>query len=456
MSEHTYDYFGIAEMPSNILDSSIMTMYRQDNYMAIRVCIPAVFQDETTTENTEGKGIHLGLMIDVSDSMSNGRLDAVKKTLHAARNSFQQNDYVTLVVFGETGHAVVVNHRMNDTGKIAFYTALDAVQTGGCTNMGAGFEVLNTVQPIDNRYDSVIILTDGEVNLGIESTEGLTAMACSIGDDKGLTYNMLGYGADHNRRLLRVLSMQTCGVYQYIQSDEQVSSSFGDIIGNTRATVIRHAKLYLSTNPTNPTNQTIWKCMEGSPSLGDLVPGREYWAIYQLANESQSQTQTVQAPVVRLEGWTQNGSISISKNSISMSDPMNIKVQILRARVSCALTDLSNVLESRRVIRRRNMIDRIDAARYNLEELQEELNGISPHSELWRNPLILHMKAQIADALSPASSEDMEDSLARLSAGAAAMSTQRAVSDPQNVDTVLFTSPAGRSASSRVHERYHR
>ena len=428
-SDATYDYFGISSMREP--DPSIMTLFQQDNYLAVRVFAPS--------SPPRNNGIHLGLLIDVSDSMSDGRLKAVKRTLHAARNSFQQNDQVTLIVFGDIGEMVVANHTMDDAGKVSFYSALDAVQTGGCTNMSAGLEILNTVQPEKNPYDAVIILTDGEVNRGIESVEGLTTMAVNIGHRKGLTFNMLGYGADHNRTLLRVLSTHTCGVYQYIQSDEQVCSSFGDIIGNTRAVFLRGATLHVPDG---------WKRIEVSPSLGDIVPGRECWAVYQKMDGATDK------PVVRLNGWDRDGApLYIIKDSFAPSGA-NITVQILRARVGYALTEMSNILESRRVIRRRTIAGRIDLARFALESLKCELDSIPQYSELWLNPLILNMKAQIAEALAPIDSDETEDSLARLSSGAAALSTQRVVSDPCNVESGLFTSPAGRSASSRVHERY--
>ena len=432
---YDYDYFGVAEMTSSDPNPSILSVFQQDKYIAVRVLLPVA-----TVEEAEEPSIHLGLMIDVSDSMSEGRLDTVKKTLHAAHNSFQPNDRVTLVVFGEEAQSIVVNHRMDDAGKIAFYAALDAVETTGCTNMGAGFEVLNTVQPADNRYDSVIILTDGEVNRGIESVEGLTTMACAIGGEKGLTFHTLGYGANHNRALLRVLSTQSCGIYQCIQSDEQVSSSFGDILGNTRAVVIRNASLQLPDG---------WDRLEVSPTLGDLVPGRECWAVY----ERKGSGTDMEIQTVRFQGWRQNRKVSIIKNAVdtsNLSDPTNTAVQILRARVSRALTNLSNILESRSVVRRRTSLERIEVARNALEALRDELKQAGQH------PLVLRMKAQIAEALVPIDSDEMEDSLARLSSGAAALSTQRAVSDPHNVDSEIFTSPAGRSASSRVHEHYHR
>lgn len=430
----TYDYFGVADMllSDPDPDPSILSVFQQDKYLAVRVLLP-VTVSETETEPS----IHLGLMIDVSDSMSEGRLDEVKHTLHAARNSFRPNDRVTLVVFGETGQSIVVNHRMDDAGKIAFYTALDAVETTGCTNMSAGFEVLNTVQPTDNRYDSVILLTDGEVNRGIESIEGLTTMACAIGGEKGLTFHTLGYGAIHNRALLRVLSTQTCGIYQWIQSDEQVSSSFGDILGNTRATVIRNATLQLPDG---------WTRLEVSPALGDIVPGRECWAVYERRNPGM-ETET---PTVRLQGWIQNRKIAIVANSVTLNVLSDTTVHILRARVSRALTDLSNILESRSALgaRLRTSLERIDVARNALEALRDELKQAGQH------PLVLRMKAQIAEALVPIDSDEMEDSLARLSSGAAALSTQRAVSDPHTVESEIFTSPAGRTASSRVHAHF--
>lgn len=345
-----------------------------------------------------------------------------------------------MVVFGDTGKAIVVNHRMDEAGKDVFYKELDDIMTAGCTNMSSGLEILNAVQPRNNPYDAVIVLTDGEVNRGIESTEGLTTMAQSIGNGKGLTFHMLGYGANHNRILLRVLATQTCGVYQYIQSDEQVSSSFGDSIGNTRAVALRNVSLQLPAG---------WKCMEVSPAIGDVVPGREIWAVYRRDTDAPA----FSSAIVRLTGWKKSGlsvSIQVSKMTLTEDSSM-VLMQILRARVSHALSELSNILESNRAIRRRTIHQRIDGARNALKVLQEELHVLSSNPDIRVKPLFLHMKAQIAEALTSDESKEsdaMDDSLARLSSGAAGMCTQRAV------DAHLFTSPAGRDSAQRVHTQY--
>lgn len=429
MSEFVYDYFGIADVQE---DPSILSVFSQDNYLAVRISLTS---PSPSPSPSRSQAIHLGLLIDVSESMAEGRLAAVKRTLHAARSAFQPQDSVTLVVFGDVGNAIVVNHRMDEAGKDVFYKELDDIATAGCTNMSSGLEILNAVQTRDNPYDAVIVLTDGEVNRGIESTEGLTAMAQTIGNGKGLTFHMLGYGANHNRILLRVLATQTCGVYQYIQSDEQVSSSFGDSIGNTRAVELRNVSLQLPAG---------WKCMEVSPAIGDVVPGREIWAVYRRDSDASLSP-------VRLTGWKKSGlsvSIQATKMTPTEEDSSMVLMQILRARVSHALSELSNILESNRVIRRRTIHHRIDGARNALKLLQEELHVLSSNPDIRAKPLFLHMKTQIAEALMQNESDEMDDSLARLSSAAAGMCTQRAV------DTDLFTSPAGRDSAQRVHTQY--
>jgi len=437
MSEFVYDYFGIADVQE---DPSILSVFSQDNYLAVRISLPSTTQPQSPSPSLSSRPktqpIHLGLLIDVSESMAEGRLAAVKRTLHAARSAFQPQDSVTLVVFGDIGKAIVVNHRMDEAGKDVFYKELDDIATAGCTNMSSGLEILNAVQSRNNPYDAVIVLTDGEVNRGIESTEGLTAMAHTIGNGKGLTFHMLGYGANHNRILLRVLATQTCGVYQYIQSDEQVSSSFGDSIGNTRAVELRNVSLQLPAG---------WKCMEVSPAIGDVVPGREIWAVYR----RDSDASPASSPV-RLTGWKKSGlSVSIQATKMTPTeDSSMVLMQILRARVSHALSELSNILESNRVIRRRTIHHRMDGARNALTLLQEELQALSSNPDIRVKPLFLHMKAQIAEALASNESDEMDDSLARLSSAAAGMCTQRAV------DADLFTSPAGRDSAQRVHTQY--
>ena len=405
---------------------SILTLFRRENYLAARIAIPL--------EASIRESIHIGILLDVSDSMSGERLDSVKQTLHAARNTFRDLDYVTLVVFGETARAIVTHHRMDHAGKHIFYEALDAVSTKGCTNLSAGFQVLNASH---SPYDCVILLTDGQINRGIESTEGLTTMALSLSPSLGrATFHTLGYGADHNRSLLRILSTQTGGIYEYIQSKEQIFSTFGDILGNTRAVVLRGVSL---------TPSEGWKSIEVSTMMGDIVSGREYWAVYTHVGDSD----TVGPPSIRLQGWSLQGLPStLVVQTLGDPDPSILNIQILRANVSVALTNLSNLLESKRVMRRKIHMEHIEAARSRLEFLQHELQTNSDAN----HPLILLMKAKIAEALVV---HERDESLARLSSGAACLSTQRAVSDPHNLEETPFTSPAGRQASSQVYDQYY-
>jgi hypothetical protein len=117
--------------------------------------------------------------------MEGERLVAVKKTLHAGR--------VTLVLFGTESRALFRNHLMTEEGKVEFYSAVDALRTEGCTNLGSGLSAL-----LPCTYDAVLLLTDGQVNRGVTSTAGLRSMALGLGP---IPYTLLGYGADHNRIL---------------------------------------------------------------------------------------------------------------------------------------------------------------------------------------------------------------------------------------------------------------
>ena len=86
--------------------------------------------------------VNLALLVDTSDSMASGRLDAVKKTLVAARSLLRDTDTITLVTFGTEATIVISTLQLNAIGMDHFYEAVAAIQTSGMTNMSAGLEAL--------------------------------------------------------------------------------------------------------------------------------------------------------------------------------------------------------------------------------------------------------------------------------------------------------------------------
>jgi len=374
-----------------------------------------------STSSASTKAINLALLVDTSGSMDGDRLTAVKRTLHAARELFQPDDRITLVIFSSTAKVITDHLRMDAAGLAIFYAAVDSIQAGGNTNLSAGLEALSGA----DVFDTILVLTDGIVNGGITSAAGLRSMALGLG---AVPYVTLGYGADHNRVLLRDLALNSHGSYTFVDSESILPMAMGDMIGGIRT------ELFKNTSVRAPSG---WVCCElasapasSSFTIGSIIPDRDYWVVF-----SRVGTDIDDGPVHLL----------VAGETVESAQPLvgDCLEQVLRCRVARALVNAADAMENGRPLGTA------------ISELLEEFRNLPP------GPLILRMRAQLEEAavIQPRNNAF----LARLSSGGAYLSTQRGVSshtpaltrgqDPQEPDQ-LFSSPGQVSAASQVRRQF--
>lgn len=378
---------------------------------------------------TETRALRIAFLLDVSDSMAHTRLAAVKRTLHAARSLWIAEDRVTIVTFGSIGEVRLRDHPMSDLA--AFYASVDSMQTDGCTNLSHGLEVLHGLH---TPWDAVILLTDGQVNMGIMTTAGLYEMARGIGSQ---AYSSIGYGADHNRRLLRDLAVQTRGSYTYAADDEMLPVSIGNILSGLR-TEVQHC--------VSVSVPAAYACAEyGSPAtnmykVGGLVADRDYWAVFVREEDAEDDPCTDMCVTVTSKTVRTSVPSIIPDTEESFND---LQEQILRSRVAAVLAEFADAMED----------GHYDLTR--LTAIKTELDDLSP--ELRARPLVLRLIGQVTEALAapPTLRQPSSDHLlSTLSAGAAYLSVQRGTQMRSAEEPDIFASPVQRMSSSTMRSEY--
>jgi hypothetical protein len=408
-----------------------VTAFRTNDVLAIRV---------RAADHGETRPLRLALLLDVSDSMSDGRLAAVVRTLSSARQQWKADDRVTLVTFGDNATLVFNDHQMSEGGVQAFYTAVEALHTDGCTHMSAGLELVASAVAGRN-YDSLIILTDGMVNRGVMTAAGLQAMALGI----GLPTTTLGYGANHNRQLLRDLALRSHGSYTFCDSDEILPVIIGQLMAELRTRVAAKAEIAV-------TGTGSWTCQElGGQVMGSIVPDRDYWSVWRTNNP----TATNPALLFTADGQNPVAPV-IQAVGAESEDGVLVREQSLRARVAAALKEVADTLEQGMPV---------DTTR--LGELEAEING-SP-DEFRMRGLVLRLLGELVSVRAELSSVRRPPPgglvrqngvtfgparlMARLSSETAYLSTQRGVSTV-SPHADMFSSPAVRIASSSARAQY--
>jgi uncharacterized protein YegL len=423
------------------------------NTLAVRLSVAG---DPPTAE----RPLSIAFLLDNSGSMDGPRMDSVKRTLHAARTLLRSEDRVTLVTFSEVASVVLNHHSLTGEGLSEFYVAVDNIRADASTNLAAGIEALFGC---GSDYDTVILLTDGIVNAGITSTAGLRAMALAAAGT--LSFNALGYGADHNRTLLRDIATRSQGTYTFVDSDEILPIAMADILSGARSEVFRDVRVAPPAG---------WTSLEiGGERVGSMVGGRDYWVVFN-ANPVAGVDPNGPAGNVMVSTATRGVALqSVAVERRPDADmPPDVTEQRFRARVAAAMVALSDRLENGG----HAAVTETDA----LTALREEIEALPAETRM--RPLMLRLLGQIAEILSIVPSRSLHrfgalgaalppapalraNAMARLASGATTLCTQRGVYSmaPAGEDPVaalnhvsFFSTPTQRSASSAVHATYSR
>lgn len=193
----------------------------------------------------ERRPLHLTFLVDVSGSMvSADKIGLVRDALHHLTDGLGDEDEIALVTYA--GATRVVLEPTWTTRKDVVHGAIDGLQVGGGTAMGDGLDLAYRMAErmgrdgVENR---VIVLTDGDANVGRATTEELEAIvAARAGEGIGLSVVGVGQGNYKDARLER-LADHGDGNYHYVDSREEAARVFGrDLVANL-TTLARDVKV---------------------------------------------------------------------------------------------------------------------------------------------------------------------------------------------------------------------
>lgn len=218
---------------------------------------------------------HLALTIDTSGSMEGPRIQAVKRTLHLLIDAMADDDVLSLISYSHESQIDANATVLSAATRPVLHEIVNRLEADGGTNMESAFVALDTLSK-EPAIDSVFLLTDGQINQGISATSGLQRILGSI-LVPGTPVNTLGFGADHNIRLLRDMAMRSRGSYTYADADEMLPAIIGDIMGGLATETGRNGILTIPAG---------WRCLELGCEVGDtqyvvgtLIAEKEQWIV---------------------------------------------------------------------------------------------------------------------------------------------------------------------------------
>jgi len=229
--------------------------------------------------------LDLVCVVDVSGSMGGSKLVDAMKTLQFLIRQLRSSDRLAIVLFDSNVSTLLDLTPMNSGNRAKATASVSRMSAGSCTNLSGGLirglEILNARKEA-KTVTSVFLLTDGQANEGITTSEGITA-ACKSLVPEGASIYTFGYGADHDCDMLKALSEVTVGgMYYFIENEETIPIAFAEALSGLQSVVAQNLKLELTpmNDVTTVAVETSFKTTTSANgavtvNFGDLQSGEE-------------------------------------------------------------------------------------------------------------------------------------------------------------------------------------
>ena len=195
--------------------------------------------------------VNLTLLIDVSGSMSQAnKLPLAKKALKMLVDQMDEDDTIAIAVYAGAAGQVLEPTSAKDKQKI--YAALDKLKAGGSTAGGEGLRLAYSLA--EQNFDAegvnrVVLLTDGDFNVGITKDERLEDFV-SRKRESGVYLSVMGFGrGNYNDALMQKIAQTGNGTAAYIDTLNEARKWMNDDLSANLFPIADDVKIQVEFNP---------------------------------------------------------------------------------------------------------------------------------------------------------------------------------------------------------------
>ncbi len=257
---------------------------------------------------SQREAMNVVFLIDVSGSMYDyNKLPLAQKAFDLLAEGLNENDRVSIVTYAGSDQVVLEGAKGSDYMTIA--DALYSLEAGGSTAGAAG---INTAYEIAQKYfieggnNRVILATDGDLNVGVSSEEGLKALIEEKREDD-IFLSVLGFGmGNYKDNKLEALADNGNGNYAYIDSEFEAKRVLVSEMGSTLYTVAKDVKIQVDFNEENVKSYRLVgyenrllnneDFTDDTKDAGEIGAGHRVTALYEIIpteNQTDSELLTV-------------------------------------------------------------------------------------------------------------------------------------------------------------------
>jgi Ca-activated chloride channel family protein len=219
--------------------------------------------------NTKHKLVHIGIqgkeldyknlsasnlvfLIDASGSMEDpNKLPLLRSSLKMLLEEMNEKDHISIVAYAGAAGLVLPSTSVKEKTKIL--NALENVSAGGSTAGEAGITLAYKIAKenfIKNGNNRVILCTDGDFNVGVNSVGDLVKLIETKRDDD-IFLTVCGFGmGNYKDHQMEELSNAGNGNYFYIDNIQEAKKVFVTQMRATLFTIAKDVKIQIEFNPT--------------------------------------------------------------------------------------------------------------------------------------------------------------------------------------------------------------
>lgn len=209
------------------------------------ICIKVGIKGFELKSEKERQPLNIALVLDRSGSMSGEKIKNARKAACEVVELLRDDDIISVVAFDSTVEVLVPATKKG--GGEGILSKIQAMESGGTTALYGG-----TKQGADevkkfldsNHINRVILLSDGEANVGPSSVEQLGELGKTLGGE-GICVSTFGLGESYNEDLMIALAQKSDGNHVYITKASNISDVFSEEFHDAAQVVAQEASCKL-------------------------------------------------------------------------------------------------------------------------------------------------------------------------------------------------------------------
>ena len=196
-------------------------------------------------ETGPANNVDMVIVLDRSGSMKGRKIDDARQAVLQLLSNLTAADRLALVTYSDSVRIVSGLLHVSPVNRRSMELAVNRVQAGGGTNLGAGLRAGIDLLESSKRGTNaarVILISDGLANKGITDARILSSMA-GVAVEKEFVVSTVGVGIEFNEYLMSAIADQGTGSYYYLENPAAFAEVFQKEFHHTRTSIVNNLEI---------------------------------------------------------------------------------------------------------------------------------------------------------------------------------------------------------------------